>query len=198
MNRFENWFCSSALWRCVTWKQLLPWLVAGSALGEHVLEIGAGPGAATGELRKLAGRVTSLEYDHVFAAALHARTDREPICVVQGDASVLPFTDGTFSSAIAVLALHHLKSKELQDRAFLEVHRVLRPGGVFLAFEIPDGWFNRVIHIRSTFVAIDPVSISKRLEAAGFASVAVHYRRGGFRIRALRKGENQEWPADTR
>ena len=59
MNRFETWFCGSPFWRYVTRRQLLPWILQGSELGEHVLELGAGPGAATEELGHLAARVTS-------------------------------------------------------------------------------------------------------------------------------------------
>ncbi len=73
MNRFETWFCGSSYWRYLTRRQLLPWLLGGSELGEHVLELGAGPGAATEELRLRVGRVTSLEYDHGFAARLLLR-----------------------------------------------------------------------------------------------------------------------------
>ena len=186
MNRFETWFCGSPFWRFVTRRQLLPWIVNGSQLGEHVLELGAGPGAATEELARLAPRVTSLEYDHAFAAQLGARVDPASITVIQGDAATLPFSDAVFSSAIAILVLHHLRSNALQDRAFAEIARVLRPGGVFLAFEIKDSWLNRVGHIKSTFVPVDPHSAFVRLRAAGFSQVAVDFQSGGFRIRALR------------
>jgi len=186
MNRFETWFCGSSYWRYLTRRQLLPWLLGVSELGEHVLELGAGPGAATEELRLRAGRVTSLEYDHGFAARLGARVGGTNASVIQGDAATLPFLDNTFSSAIAILMLHHLHSNELQDRAFAEIVRVLRPGGVFLAFEIQDGWLNRVGHIRSTFVPVDPATASARLMAAGFSCATVDLWRSGFRIRALR------------
>jgi len=66
---------------------------------------------------------------------------------------------------------------------------VLRPAGVFLALEIPDGWLNRVGHIRSTFVPVTPASAFARLTTAGFSKVTVDFRRGGFRIRALRARE---------
>jgi ubiquinone/menaquinone biosynthesis C-methylase UbiE len=186
MNRFETWFCGSPFWRYVTRQQLLPWILQGSELGGHVLELGAGPGAATEQLQLRAGRVTSLEYNHGFAARLGARVSGTNASVIQGDASTLPFPDSTFTSAIAILVLHHLRSNELQDRAFAEIVRVLLPGGVFLAFEIQDGWMHRVGHIRSTFVPVDPATASARLTAAGFSRAAVDLRRGGFRIRALR------------
>jgi ubiquinone/menaquinone biosynthesis C-methylase UbiE len=186
MNRFESWFCGSAYWRYLTQRQLMPWLVAGSELGEHVLELGAGPGAATEELQRRAGRVTSLEYDHGFATRLAGRVSSTDGSVIQGDAAALPFSDSTFSSAIAILMLHHLRSNELQDRALAEICRVLQPGGVFLAFEIEDGWLNRVGHIRSTFVPIDPATVHARAKAAGFSRATADPWRSGFRIRALR------------
>ena len=189
MNRYETWFCGTRFWSWVTRRQLLPWIMQGSELGEHVLELGAGPGAGTKELERIAGRVTSLEYDHRFAAKLGARVNGSGVAVIQGDAATLPFANGAFSSAIAILMLHHLRSNEVQNLAFAEICRVLRPGGVFLAFEIQDGWLHRVGHIKSTFVPVIPASAFARLTAAGFSKVTVDFRRGGFRIRALRSHE---------
>ena len=186
MNAYENWVCGSVLWRYITRRRLLPWLLQGTQLGDHVLELGAGRGAATLQLAKLAPRVTSLEYDHKSIAILAARTSNSSARAIQGDASTLPFAGGSFSAAIAILMLHHLKSRDLQDRAFTEIYRVLRPGGVFLAFDIPDGWFHRVGHIRSTFVPLDPTTVRNRLSAAGFSQVAIDSGGGGFRIKALR------------
>ena len=186
MNRCETWFCGSPYWRWITRRKLLPWIVQGSNLGEHVLELGAGLGAATQELALRSPRVTSLEYDHAFAATLGARLNGSNSAVIQADAAELPFADTTFSSVIAILMLHHLRSGELQDRAFAEICRVLRPGGVFLAFEIQDSWLNRVAHIRSTFVPVAPASLFARLMAAGFSKVTVDIRSGGFRVRTLR------------
>ena len=186
MNAFENWFCGSRLWRWTTRRTVLPWIIGESQLGDHILELGAGPGAATAELRRRVARVTSLEYNHKFAADLHARSCGDGICVLQGDAARLPFPDCTFSSAISVLMLHHLTSRELQDRAFSEILRVLRPGGVFLALEIQDGWFQRVGHIRSTFVPVAPASANARLISTGFWRVTIDFRGSAFRVRALR------------
>src|SRR5260370_29113553 len=133
MNALENWYCSTSLWRWMARERLLPWLLGRADLGNHLLEIGAGAGAATAELRKRVPRVTSLEYDHAFATRLaqkHGNGGR----VVQGDAAAFPFADRTFSSAVPTLVFHHLRLSELQDRAFAEVHRVLPPGGRLFAF----------------------------------------------------------------
>jgi ubiquinone/menaquinone biosynthesis C-methylase UbiE len=185
MNSFENWFCASGLWRYVTERRWLPWLLEETDLGERVLEVGAGPGAATAELARRVRSVTSLEYSHDFCVKLHAKSDAA--CVVQGDASVLPFESHTFTSAIAVLVLHHLRSSDAQDRAFAEILRVLKPGGVFVALEIQDGWLTRVAHLRSTFVPVSTDGLNSRLGAVGFSSVSVKNHRGAIRIHAQRK-----------
>src|ERR1700732_5259410 len=104
MNTLENFFCSSSLWRYLTKRRLLPWILSGTNLGDHLLEIGAGFGAATGTLRERVARVTSLEYSHDSAVRIKAGQDAVA-SIVQGDAARLPFADGSFSSAVAILTL---------------------------------------------------------------------------------------------
>lgn len=190
MNRLENWFCASSLWRYLTRRQLLPWILAGTNLGDHLLEIGAGPGAATEELRRRVPRVTSLEYDRGLVTSLAKHRYGGPGEVLQGDAASLPFPEKTFSAAIAVLVLHHLRTGEQQDRALAEIRRVLLPGGTFLALEIQDGWLQRISHFRSTFVPVVAGSFEDRLTAAGFSQIALDFRGGAFRVRAVRAASN--------
>jgi SAM-dependent methyltransferase len=186
MNRMEHFFCSTSLWRRLTHRFLLPWVLSEGRLGDHVLEIGAGYGAATGHLLKLAPRVTSLEYDPRLLRKLKANHQCAELTALCGDAVTLPFADQSFSSAVAILVLHHLKSRELQDRALAEVHRVLRPGGSFFAFEINDGWIHRAAHYRSTFTPVTPGSAFARLTKVGFAKISVDFRGGGYRVSARR------------
>jgi SAM-dependent methyltransferase len=186
MNRMEHFFCSTSLWRYLTHRRLLPWVLSGARLGEHVLEIGAGYGAATGELLKLSPRVTSLEYDARLAAMLAAKHQCLELTTICGDAAALPFADQSFSSAVAILMLHHLKSRELQDRALAEVHRVLRPGGSFFAVEVNDGWIHRVAHYKSTFTPVTPGSAFACLTRAGFSKVSMDFRNAGYRMTACR------------
>jgi ubiquinone/menaquinone biosynthesis C-methylase UbiE len=183
MNSLENWFCASQMWRSLTEQKWLPWALEGTNLGDHVLEVGAGPGAATNALAARARRVTSLEYSHKFCVDSR---EKAGATAVQGDASALPFADGTFTSAIAVLVLHHLRSAEAQDHAFEEIHRVLKPGGVFIALEIADSWLAHVLHFRSTFIPVAPDQLASRLRAAGFSNAQITNRSGGFLLRAQR------------
>jgi ubiquinone/menaquinone biosynthesis C-methylase UbiE len=189
MNAFENWFCGSSFWRRATERKILPWMLSGYKLGDNVLELGAGPGATTDELRRRAARVTSLEYDHKFAVGLGKRFRDTNVGVLRGDAASLPFPDESFSSVIAVLVLHHLKSPEQQERAFAEIHRVLRPGGAFLAMEIADGWLQRFGHIGSTFVPVAPAAAFARLTSLGFSKIVIDMKSAAFRICALRAHE---------
>ena len=189
MNRMEHFFCSTALWQSMTHRILLPWVLSGGRLGDHVLEIGAGYGAATGHLLKLVPRVTSLEYDPRLLQKLKAKHQCAELTPLCGDAATLPFADRSFSSAVAILVLHHLKSRELQDRALAEVHRVLRPGGSLFAFEINDGWIHRAAHYKSTFTPVTPGSAFARLTKVGFSKISVDFRSGGYRMSARRAAE---------
>ncbi len=189
MNTLEHFFCSTSVWQRITHRHLLPWILSGSLLGEHVLEIGSGSGPATGLLLKLAPQVTSLEFDTRSLNRLRTKHRDAAIAPLCGDAATLPFANASFSSAVAILVLHHLRSRELQDRAFAEVHRVLRPGGSFFAFEINDGWIHRFGHYKSTFTPLTPGSAFARLTQAGFSKVSVDFRRGGFRLAAGKAAE---------
>lgn len=186
MNSFEHFFCSSSLWRYLSQRQVLPWVLSGSRLGDHILEMGAGYGPATGYLCERVQRVTSVEYDASSLKKLRRRYNGDRSAAVCGDVACLPFASQSFTSAIAILVLHHLKSVELQDRAFAEAFRVLRPGGVFLAAEINDNWINHVSHIGSTFTPVAPGSAFARLTKIGFSRVSVDFRGAGFRISAMR------------
>ncbi len=189
MNRFEHFFCSTSLWQRMTHRFLLPWVLSGARLGDHVLEIGAGYGAATGHLLKLAPRVTSLEYDPRLLRKLKAHHQCSELTTFCGDAAMLPFADQSFSSAVAILVLHHLKNRELQDCALAEVHRVLRPGGSFFAFEINDGWIHRTAHYKSTFTPVTPGSAFARLTKVGFSKISLDFRSGGYGMSARRAAE---------
>jgi ubiquinone/menaquinone biosynthesis C-methylase UbiE len=195
MNSLEHSFCSSSVWRYLSERRVLPWVLAGQRLGDHTLEIGAGYGASTRFLRQRAARVTALEYNHEEILKWKARCEGAGLVAVCGDGTQLPFAAETFSSVTAILVMHHLRSVELQDRMLAEVARVLRPGGSFVGFEILDGWMNRVIHLGSTFTPFVPATARERMKAGGFGSVMVDLRRGAFRFSAWKA---RRWSEEIR
>ena len=83
MNCFEKWYCGSALWRYLTRGQLLPWMLRDSHLGDQLLELGAGLGAATIEVGRRVARVTSLEYDHALAVQICRRANLANVTIIQ-------------------------------------------------------------------------------------------------------------------
>ncbi len=49
--------------------------------------------------------------------------------LVVADALSLPFPNDSFDWAISVAAYHHIKGKDERERVFMELKRVLKPGG---------------------------------------------------------------------
>jgi SAM-dependent methyltransferase len=187
MNWFHRQVCRSGRWRRRVEHDLLPWALQGVDLGDDVLEVGPGPGVTTDVLRSRSPRLTAVEVDPATAAALERRLAGTGVRVVHGDATALPFEDGAFSSVLSFTMLHHVPSAALQDRLLAEARRVLRPGGVFAGFDGVASWLFRLIHIGDTYTPVDPATFGRRLEAAGFADVAVERGWGRFRFRAARK-----------
>jgi SAM-dependent methyltransferase len=110
---------------------------------DAVVEIGAGTGALSRHLVRLAGTVTAVEPDLRMASVLAARvTDA---FVVSGQAEALPVRDGAFDAVVGASMWHWVD----EARAAAEAARVLRPGGVLgLLWSGPDrtqGWLADVL-----------------------------------------------------
>ncbi|MGH9374694.1 MAG: class I SAM-dependent methyltransferase, partial [Terriglobia bacterium] len=108
------------------------------------------------------------------------------VTVVQGDATTLPFRDGSFSGAVSLTMLHHVPSAELQDRLLREVCRVICPGAVFAGVDSLSNWQMRLIHIWDTLVPVDPSTLGARLEAADFTWISIAVDGRTFRFSAKR------------
>jgi SAM-dependent methyltransferase len=81
--------------------------------------------------------------------------------------------------------LHHVPTRELQDRLFKESRRVLRPGGVFAGSDGRWGPLFAFAHLGDTLLLVDPVALPERLRAAGFVDATTEIRRSAFRFWAV-------------
>jgi len=94
--------------------------------GKQVLELGCGPGRAAGALAARHGaHVTATDASADMLAAARSIVPRD-VRLVEARAEALPFADASFDLAFANFVIHLLDRR----RAFAEVRRVLRPGGV--------------------------------------------------------------------
>jgi SAM-dependent methyltransferase len=178
--------CRSSLWKYAFQQKLLPWALEGIELGDDVLEIGPGPGLATDLLLRRTRRLTALEIDQRLADSLKRRVAGTYVTVVEGDATRMPFGDGSFSAVVAFTMLHHVPSAPLPDQLLAEAHRVLRPKGRFIGTDGTVSFGFRLAHLWDTMVPIDPDSFDGRLRGAGFADVSIEKRWQSFRFRAVR------------
>ena len=188
MNRFHRWYCRTETWRTTVHRKLMPWVLAGTDLGNVVLEVGPGPGLTTDVLRARTARLTSLEIDPALAAALRRRTAGGNVTVVEGDATAMPFESATFTGAVACTMLHHVPSPALQDRLLAEVCRVLRPGAWFVGSDSTTSLLFRLAHLFDTMVLVEPAGFARRLEHAGFIDVVVERAPSAFRFRGRAAG----------
>ena len=100
--------------------------LAGVADGQHVLDVGCGPGALTAELigRVGAPNVAAVDPSEPFVAAIRARFPG--VVVREASAEALPFADGSFDTTIAQLVVHFMADPVAGLR---EMARVTRTGG---------------------------------------------------------------------
>ena len=173
MNEGHEQLCSSPEWGEYLATEVLPDLLEGIDLGDHLLEIGPGFGLATDVLCTRAPHVTAVEIDPHYATRLVDRFAGGNVRVIEGDATDMDFPDAAFTAAASFTMLHHVPTAELQDRLFAEVARVLAPGAAFIGSDSLDSPGFRAFHAGDTCVPVDPAELAARLAAAGFSPVRV-------------------------
>jgi SAM-dependent methyltransferase len=184
VNRLHHFYCSRGAWKRHVREDLVPAALEGVELGDDVLEVGPGFGPATDALVRRAQRLTALEIDPGLASRLRERLG-ERVSVQEGDGADLPFPDGSFSGAACFTMLHHVPTRELQDRLFAEVRRVVRRGGSFAGTDSTGrGIGFALLHIGDVRNVIDPEELPGRLQAAGFEHARVDWNADAIRFRA--------------
>ena len=118
--------------------------------GDRLLDLGCGAGRHAFEALRRGARVVAFDYDEgelkdvAGMAAAMAADDQIPpeghSACARGDATRLPFPDGSFDRIIAAEVLEHIPGDET---AIGELARVLRPGGS-MAVTVPAWLAERV------------------------------------------------------
>jgi SAM-dependent methyltransferase len=180
-------FLASPEWAEMLRNELLPWLRSVGELGDDLLEVGPGPGLTTDLLKDLVPHVTAVELDDDLARSLSMRLEGTNVTVINADATNTGLEANRFSAAACFSMLHHVPTAEIQDRVFAEVHRLLRPGGIFATVDSLDLEPIRAGHVDDTFVPVDPETLGARLEAAGFSDPVVEIGSYQFRAHALKR-----------
>lgn len=186
MNPAHLELCASEIWRDTLRDLILPYALADARLGDDVLEVGPGPGMTTDLLRAELPRLTAIELDEKLAAALATRLVGTNVEVVHADATAMPFHDERFTGAVSFTMLHHIPTAELQDQLFVEVARVLRPGGLFVASDSVASDELAALHDDDIYNPIVPTGVEARLTAAGFGAVEVRFNEFGWAAHAAR------------
>ncbi|MGC0250468.1 MULTISPECIES: class I SAM-dependent methyltransferase [unclassified Pseudactinotalea] len=189
MSVLEALLCRSGPWRCLA-RRILPWSTQGFSLAGEVLEIGGGSGAMAAELGRTNRqiRLTVTDLDPAMVRAARQRLVQLPHAVVyQADATQLPYGNGSFDVVMSFLMLHHVIDWE---SAVNEACRVLRPGGMFLGYDLVASPVASVVHLvdRSPHRLIERGTLEPVLAQAGLQIVNVQYSLHGLVLRfAARK-----------
>lgn len=109
----------------------------GARPGERILDIGCGPGFYVAELADLVGAGGAVVGIDPSADMLRLATKRcegdANVTFHEGPATSLPMSDASFDAALSVQVLEFVEDV---DGALAEMHRILRPGGRLVVWDV--------------------------------------------------------------
>jgi demethylmenaquinone methyltransferase/2-methoxy-6-polyprenyl-1,4-benzoquinol methylase/phosphoethanolamine N-methyltransferase len=165
------------------------------APGDQVLDVGCGTGTLTIAAKARAGangEVHGIDAATEMIEVARRKTVQKGIDVdfQVGLIEDIPFPDDEFDLVLSSLMLHHLPV-DLKQRGFVEIHRVLRPGGRFLAVDLEFSAHHLFAGLATLFSSHGMIqsslqSLAPMLEEAGFT--AVESGRTRFKVISFLRG----------
>lgn len=172
MSWVERSFCQSRLWNPIS-NHYLQWALGKQQLQGNVLEIGSGNGKVAKELLRQFPEITLTATDIdplMIQEAVRHLPDSVP--VLRADVTHLPFPDNSFDCVVSFIMLHHVIEWE---KAVREIHRVLRPGGRFIGYDLvktsPTVLLHAVDGSPSKMILAD--ELRDTCDGLGFASIEI-------------------------
>ena len=173
MNRSHAELLGTAEWAAFLHEEVLSVVARDVDLGDDLLEIGPGPGAATEWLRHRVKRLVALELEPEATAALRERFAGTNVEAVVGDATALPYPDESFDTVGMFTMLHHVPTNALQNAILAGALRALRPGGTLIGSDsLPSDRLHQ-FHEGDTYNPVEPAAFLTRLQTLGFGEITI-------------------------
>jgi SAM-dependent methyltransferase len=178
VNKWHAELLGTAEWAAFLHEEVLPVVTHRVELGDDLLEIGPGPGAATEWLRHRVKRLVALELEPEAAAALGERFAGTNVEAVVGDATALPYPDESFDTVGMFTMLHHVPTRALQDAILAGALRALRPGGTLIGSDsLPSDGLHQ-FHEGDTYNPVEPAAFLTRLQTIGYGEITMTVGQG--------------------
>ena len=171
MNKWHAEILGTPEWAAFLHEEVLPVVTHRVDLGDDLLEIGPGPGAATEWLRHRVKRLVAVELEADAAAALGNRFAGTNVEAITGDATALPYPDESFDTVGMFTMLHHVPTRALQDAILAGALRALRPGGALIGSDSLASDRLHQHHEGDTYFPVEPATFLTRLQTIGFGDI---------------------------
>ena len=176
MSKSERSVCSGRSWQLLA-KRIVPWATLGTEFSGDVLEIGGGGGGMAEALGAANPqiRLTMTDIDPAMVDVARARLAHVPnVSTRHADVTRLPFPDRSYDIVLSFLMLHHVVEWE---PAIDEVARVLRPGGIFVGYDLTHTALAEFVHRvdGSPHRLIPAATLEPALERAGLEPEHMRY-----------------------
>jgi demethylmenaquinone methyltransferase/2-methoxy-6-polyprenyl-1,4-benzoquinol methylase/phosphoethanolamine N-methyltransferase len=150
------------------------------APGEKVLDVGCGTGSLAIDAKGKAGpagEVHGIDAAPEMIEVARQKAGKKGVDVGfrVGLIEDIPFPDGQFDVVLNSFVLHHLPH-DLKRKGFAEIHRVLKPGGRFLAADLAPRGDSLIGHLMSVLIGhhmihSDVAELAAMMEEASLTEV---------------------------